>query len=139
MIDKLLTSISSAFSRHFKLLYFIGLTGSLMLILALPFYEQLITFIISTNFVRFVLFWIFGASLLLIINTGRIKPWRATLYACCLCLLPTCIYCLVELNFTQNSIVDIFFNSICGACLGTLAGSWGSYVFEVYNTRLIDE
>lgn len=111
-----------------------------ILILTTPLYEERISGVISNNFIRFVLFWLLGLFILFSFTTTKIRPWRIAFRSTLLCSIVIALYCVIASHVhTVFSFTDVLFDSMAGALLGALAGTWGKYVLEVYNDTLLDD
>lgn len=111
-----------------------------VLIALTPLYEKSVEFVISTSFIRFALFWFLGVAVLFSQKNTRIKPYRVAFRATLLSLGALALYCVVSYKVNGAlQLNDVLFDSLSGALLGALAGTWAKYILEVYSDVLFDE
>lgn len=141
---------------------FITLTISwTLLLIVMPWIEEQLAFIISTNFMRFVNFWFLGICMLFSCRSAKHKTWKNALKSCLLCIIPVLIYTLMTIHFDSLDLpqrtqvltilsdsssllfgdeetLNLILDCLIGSSLGSLAGTWAKYIYEVYNTQIID-
>ncbi|MDO5044475.1 MAG: hypothetical protein Q4E22_04170, partial [Coriobacteriia bacterium] len=129
----MLDTIWNEIRKHTAVIFpILALVWAAFIVLTTFFDKPLYTYF-SGSFVRFVLFWFLGVFLVLSFDSYRIKSSKIALISFMLASIIVAIYAFVEqLKYPHIDMFNLVFACSSGAILGTLAGTWGRFIFETY-------
>ena len=104
-----------------------------VLLTSSPFIPGALGEFLTNRFIIFILFWVQSVLLLLAFNTDHRRPWKTALLAITFCAAVWAVYQIVWVfSDFDRRWTDIAFAALTGSVLGSLAGTWGVYLLEVY-------
>ena len=110
----------------------LALAWSIFILLS-PQLTDVLSTIISNSFSRFVIFWVLGVLLVLSFNRFRFSAPKIALISIAMASLVITLYVLVVYpTMESKQLNNLIFSCSSGVILGSLAGTWGKYIFEVY-------